>query len=124
MVKCQSCGGTYEPIQADGTQYFHRCAPLSAPQLQAAVDAGAVTLPKGETVDQAITRRVYERANLRDENLPSTREKDAGKAKAAGAGVVTLADAAPIVVAVPPLPAPDSAPDPATPFAEPTPPAA
>lgn len=100
MVICQRCGGSYEPIQSDGTQYFHRCPPLSAPELQTAVDKGLVQLPKGETVDDAIGRRVYERANLRDENLPSTKAADTGKVKAAGAGVVASASAAPAVVVV------------------------
>lgn len=25
--KCNSCGGTYSDTQADGTSYFHACAP-------------------------------------------------------------------------------------------------
>lgn len=101
MVECQTCGGTYEPILADGTQYFHACPPLAAWELQQAVDAGDVELPKGETVEDAVARRSYERADKRDENLPSTDERHAGKVKRAGRGVAELADAAPIVVIVP-----------------------
>lgn len=100
MVECQACGGQYEPIQADGLQYFHRCAPLSAVELQAAVDAGKVSLPKGETAEQAVTRRVYERANLRDENLPSTSTADAGTIKAEGAGTLEVLTTTPPVVRV------------------------
>ena len=99
MVQCVSCGGRFEPIQTDGTQYFHRCPPLSRAELQAAVDAGAVVLPAKETVDDALAARTYERANLRDENLPSTKATDSGKRKADGAGVVAV-DAAPAVVVV------------------------
>jgi hypothetical protein len=37
MVKCKACGGVFQSIQADGTQYFHACPPLSAAELAAAV---------------------------------------------------------------------------------------
>jgi hypothetical protein len=86
MVKCNACGGTYEPLQDDGLQYFHACPPLSAPELAAKVAAGKIVLPGGETADQAVQRRMYERANKRDENLKSTDPKDAGSLKAAGDG--------------------------------------
>jgi antitoxin (DNA-binding transcriptional repressor) of toxin-antitoxin stability system len=29
MVKCLSCGGTYEPIGADGLRYYHACPPVT-----------------------------------------------------------------------------------------------
>lgn len=102
MQKCLSCGGTYNAIQADGTTYFHACPPLSRVELAAAVAAGKVALPPGETADDAVTRRVYTRANPRDENVPSSKPSDAGKLKAAGAGVTTVADPAPVVVQVGP----------------------
>lgn len=103
MVKCQSCGGIYEPVLSDGMQYFHACPPLSAPELQAAVDAGAVTLPKGETVEEAVLLRTYERANKRDENVVagSDPDKDA-PIKAEGDGAVEVdAIALPPSVVVP-----------------------
>jgi len=90
MLKCQSCGATYEPIQRDGSQYFHACAPLSRSELKAAVAAGKIKLPKGETVDDAHARRTYERPNKRDENLKATRGKGATEIKAEGAGAVEL----------------------------------
>jgi hypothetical protein len=102
MTKCTTCGGTYNQVQADGTQYFHRCPPLSAFELDAAVKAGKVALPNGETVDIAVQRRTYERNLLRDENLPSTRASDAGKMKALGAGTSTVADPSTPVVVVGP----------------------
>lgn len=102
MTKCQACGATYHAIQGDGTQYFHRCPSLSAAELDAAVKAGKVTLPKGETADEAVIARTYERNNARDENLVSTRASDKSRAKADGAGVVTIADpATPPIVVVP-----------------------
>lgn len=110
MLQCQSCGGTYAATQADGTLYFHRCPPLSVHELAAAVVAGAVVLPKGETPDIAVTSRVYERANLRDENVTGEPGKPNQPApiKRAGAGVVELPDPAPtpVVVVVPVLSAP------------------
>lgn len=102
MIQCNSCGGTYQPVQADGMQYFHRCPPLSLAELTAAVAAGKVTLSNGETVDIAFSRRAYERNTLRDENLPGTKTSDAGKMKLAGAGVVTVADPLPSTVTAKP----------------------
>lgn len=100
MVKCKACGGVFQPVQADGTQYFHACPPLSAAELDAAVTGGKVVLPNGETVSDAISRRIYERANKRDENLVSTLAKDAGTMKSAGAGTQLAAAAAVAVVVV------------------------
>lgn len=102
MTQCKACLGTYSPVQPDGTQYFHRCPPLSAVELDLAVKAGKVTIPNGETADIAVARRTYERAGLRDENLPGTKPTDAGKMKAPGAGVQAVADAPPAVVVVAP----------------------
>lgn len=28
MVKCNACGGVYEPVLPDGLRYFHTCAPI------------------------------------------------------------------------------------------------
>jgi len=102
MLECQSCGGRYEPIQADGTQYFHRCPPLSAVELQKAVDDGRVKLPDGETVDDAILRRVYERANLRDENRASTKAAAADTPRLEGDGAVEIVSTQPGPVVVVP----------------------
>lgn len=100
MVECQSCGGRYDPIQADGMEYYHRCPPLSAAELDAAVTDGRVKLPDGETAEDAVQRRTYERANLRDENKPSTASRDADAIKAEGDGVIPVdvpADVAPVI---------------------------
>jgi hypothetical protein len=96
MVVCQSCGGTYDPVLADGMQYFHRCPPLSVVELAAAVKAGKVKLPDGEEPDVAVTRRVYERAQLRDENRPSTFQEHAGQIVSAGRGVKSIRAPEPI----------------------------
>lgn len=100
MTKCTTCGATYQQTLTDGMQYFHRCAPLSAPELAAKVIQGKVTLPLGETADDAVARRIYERAALRDENLPSTDAKDKVKQKAQGGGVTIVPDpiVGPVVV--------------------------
>lgn len=94
MLKCSSCGGVYPDVLADGTSYFHRCPPLSRVELDAAVKAGKVQLPAGETVDDAIMRRTYERGNLRDENLKATRGPGATQMKAAGDGAVDIGNGA------------------------------
>jgi hypothetical protein len=59
-----------------------------------------LVLPNGETADDAMTRRTYERANKRDENVPSTLAKDAGTMKSAGAGTQLAAAPVPAVVVV------------------------
>lgn len=100
-LKCKACGAEYDPVQADGMEYYHQCGPLSRVELAAAVQRGKLTLPAGESVDDAIARRVYERANKRDENVPSTRATDSGRVKAAGAGADPIADPAPGRVVVP-----------------------
>jgi hypothetical protein len=117
MVKCTACGGTYEPIGLDGLQYFHRCPPLSRVELAAAIDAGKVVWPNGKTsadytaaalaanlkagdasllaADDWLRVRMFERANLRDENVKSTAAKDAGTMKANGAGTTGVVNPAP-----------------------------
>ena len=102
MVKCVTCGGVYEPVLADGLRYFHVCPPLSVAELAAAVQAGKVRLPDdpatgaAETPEIAVTRRTYERANARDENV--TRD---GLPKSIGAGVQDLGKSPAPIVKVP-----------------------
>lgn len=100
MVKCPSCGGTYNPTSSDGTRYFHACPPLSSAELAAAVAAGAVQLADKETVDEAIASRIYTRANARNENIVALSGKDAGEAIAAGAAPIAVPDGAPVQVVV------------------------
>lgn len=89
-TQCRSCGGIYESVQADGILYFHACPPLSAAEVDRAVKDGRVTLPPGETPEEAVARRTYERANKRDENRLSTAEAHAGTVKHEGDGTDEL----------------------------------
>src|SRR5262245_18111415 len=100
-LQCKACNGIYDDVLPDGMRYFHACPSLSAPELAAAVTAGKVVLPNGETPDIAVTRRRYDRARARDENVPSTRAEDSGKVKSAGDGVIQLAPSPPGKVIVP-----------------------
>jgi len=100
MVKCNACGGTYEPVLPDGMEYFHKCPPLSVVELAAAVAAGKVQLPALETPDVAVTRRIYERSNARDENIQVDPRTGAVTIKSAGAGTTPQAAAPPPVVKV------------------------
>ena len=99
MVKCLSCGAIYEPLLADGLQYFHACPPFAAHELRKAMTDGTVRLnaeqqaavaaatqrdqdnpPKPDTpsqVDQVLASFVVRRPGHRDENI------DPDKAKAA-----------------------------------------
>lgn len=114
MQKCLACGGTYEPMQADGTEYYHVCALLSARELQTAIDAGLVRLPRADAArvqaakdaDKAnpvaageLPRELLalhaiaiERPNKRDENTaPGSDTKAIGRViKAEGAGVESV----------------------------------
>ena len=68
-VRCVTCGGVFDQMLADGTRYFHVCTPLSSAELRAAIAANRVRLPPGETVEDALTRRQYQRTRRRDENI-------------------------------------------------------
>jgi len=88
MQQCNACGGIYAPVLPDGHQYFHVCPPLSVVELAAAIAAGQVQLPPGETPDQAVTRRIYQRWNARDENVVASKDPaQPTTIKSAGAGV-------------------------------------
>jgi hypothetical protein len=90
-LRCNTCGGTYDSHQRDGLEYYHACAPLSAPEVAAAVLAGTIVLPVGETPEIAVLRRLYERPNLRDENIdPTGPAGTSAVMKAAGRGVTVL----------------------------------
>jgi hypothetical protein len=112
MLKCNTCGATYDREQPNGMRYFHACGPLTGRELAAALDAGTVTLTDDQARllraaqardqaqppkagDPSRARLVLEsfyvdRPHARDENLVSTLEKHAGSIKADGAGVTEL----------------------------------
>jgi len=93
-VKCTACGGVFEELLPDGLRYFHVCAPLSLPELDAAVKTGRVLLPVGETVDVAIARREYQRTGARNENVVAPIARGAAATiTAAGKGVTPAAPA-------------------------------
>ena len=66
-TKCNSCGGTYNTKQPDGSLYFHACAPLPNPAYQPDPAKGAVN-----------PVQTIEHPNKRDENLtapdPATKQ--------------------------------------------------
>jgi hypothetical protein len=76
--ECLSCGGQYSPVQADGTFYYHACAPIGR-------DAEG---------------RAIERPDKRDENLARDATPEAPRMKAEGRG------RAPYVRPPPPPPPP------------------
>lgn len=111
-LKCNACGGEYDDVQADGVRYFHVCPPLQLVRVKLSNGtlrdlASNVTV---ETFDDPIlgkgTRRTFDpplpkdavflgvtfqnRANHRDENVPSKLETATGTVKAIGAGAVEL----------------------------------
>ena len=94
MVKCNTCGGSYEPTLADGTQYFHACPPLSAAEIRQGLDDGTLRLSRADQqrladaktqddkepvaadqptrADLVLASIGMERPNRRDENVAST----------------------------------------------------
>lgn len=91
MLKCNSCGGTYEPILSDGMRYFHRCPPVAE-----YFDATRTPITRAQA--EAIMRvggtyfvRYVDRPNLRDENVTGARDAQ-GQAMmtAAGAGAIDI----------------------------------
>lgn len=96
MWECRSCGGTYQPIGADGVRYFHSCPPLSRHEFEAAVHAGTIVPRPLESIDDAFARRLWPRSNPRDENV--TRAPAPGQPAAmkhAGAGIDVVPDVEP-----------------------------
>jgi ssDNA-binding Zn-finger/Zn-ribbon topoisomerase 1 len=57
-TKCNSCGGTYNSIQADGSRYFHACADIPNPAYNADPTKPPLDL-----------RQTIARPNKRDENI-------------------------------------------------------
>jgi hypothetical protein len=110
MVQCQTCGGRYESVQADGTLYFHVCPPLSPGELEAAIADGTVTLSPAHRARLEAARKADQanprapdglsqelivlstiavlRPDHRDENPISTRprERERDAIKAVGKG--------------------------------------
>lgn len=86
MLQCNTCGGIYPRFQADGTQYFHACPPLSDAEITAALGLplDPTTWTKAQLLAFNSASRV--RPNARDENLISTKAVDTGSLKAAGLG--------------------------------------
>lgn len=122
-LKCQSCGGTYEPICADGVQYFHACPPLSVPELLDHLEAGTLSLSvvnrarlkKAQEADALgppadnrpsnvaafLSTLTIERPNRRDENIAKGATKDEpAQVKSEGAGVTEVSDVTATVDAV------------------------
>lgn len=90
-LECLTCHGTYDAVTADGNQYFHVCPPLSVAELKKAVEEQRVTLPPGENLEDAHGRRVYERAEKRDERpVPRTVGARTSTIIAAGKGVLEI----------------------------------
>jgi hypothetical protein len=95
-VECLTCHGTYDTVLPDGTLYFHRCPPLSGPELREALRAGAVQLPPADAArlqaadeadrqhppepgtlarsDAVLASLLVERPQVRDENLSHERD--------------------------------------------------
>lgn len=114
MKQCGTCGATYEPLQADGANYFHACAPLSVQEIARGVKDGTVVLSPeqarqldaAQTADKAdpvadgersralgyLEQLVIERPSKRDENVagPPRDEKSPQPIKSAGKGSRTV----------------------------------
>lgn len=112
MVRCNVCGGTYEPMGADGLRYFHACAPATRRRVTRAGVPMDVPLPQVLPTDTVTVLRAgapvpvlvsaiakddvitgdttVARAGARDENVQQIDLTKPGVAKADGAGVTKL----------------------------------
>lgn len=87
MKKCNTCGGEYEPVQPDGSSYFHACPPV--PEY---FDGNGTPIDRDTATSlmkagQGHYVRYVDRLNKRDENPPVTRDaKGKVTMKAEGAG--------------------------------------
>lgn len=57
MKQCKTCGGTYLPIQDDGTEYYHACPPLSLRELEDHIAAGTVKLTPAQELQLAAAQK-------------------------------------------------------------------
>lgn len=113
MQQCQACGGTYNSLQPDGTEYYHACPPLSSAEILSLIGQGllvlrndmAATFAAAEAADAAavaagqpathvsafLVTLTIERPNKRDENLaPPSADLPPGAIVSEGAGAITL----------------------------------
>lgn len=72
FVTCNSCGGTYPPVQADGLRYYHQCPPVQNPAHQPD--------PRKPLFDP---RETIERAGARNENVRAEPTRRDGEPAAA-----------------------------------------
>ncbi len=58
--KCNSCGGTYEPVQRDGSRYSHACSPeiIETPAVfkaDGSIKTPEVRVPRGYIRNENLT---------------------------------------------------------------------
>lgn len=113
-LRCNTCDGTYDEVLPDGMRYFHRCPPLSVPELKAAREAGRLALSPSRAlqltaaedadrtdpvapgslsrVEQFFGTLRIDRPFMRDENVVPDRDRQTeGTPKADGTGTTELA---------------------------------
>lgn len=85
FVQCNSCGGIFRPVQADGMDYYHVC-PTSRVVTGAVVD---------DVTGKVITAAVFSMtANPRDENLHRAAPGAPVTMKREGTGVTPVTEVA------------------------------
>lgn len=78
--KCNSCGATYFPVQADGTAYFHACPPEIITHAICDPKTGAVVTPE----------KREPRTNTRNENPHPESTRDNPRIVSEGHGFTEL----------------------------------
>lgn len=71
MTKCSTCAATYAATQADGTRYFHQCAPLSDYEVGVALGKNLDRTKWTAGDEAAVAAASHVRANARNENVPA-----------------------------------------------------
>lgn len=85
-LRCRTCGGIYDPVQADGMLYFHACPPLQQVKIRRGAAELLVNPDRVLPGDIVLDRVQVARPNRRDENRPGAREEHTGQIRAAGGG--------------------------------------
>lgn len=95
FVVCASCGGTYAPVQADNTRYFHACPSTEDPKTGAIVphvNARDENVPPAAVLEQRIEDTIAKNDQSFNTKANALR---AAAVLAPGAGTAPVAAAVP-----------------------------
>jgi len=66
-LKCETCGGVYQPVQAGGGLYFHTCPPLERVIVEQPDGSRAIVAPDPDDKRPIVGTTTIPRPGVRDE---------------------------------------------------------